>query len=572
MKPLFIFIPAMLCGLLATAQLKLVKQINPYTEGSYPQIVGGLSNGRILFFAWDNVSAKDVTLGTGFKELWISDGTEKGTTLVKDIHPGINGSVGDITSVLYNDLLYFVANNGKSDNLYVSEGRFATTYPLLTDIPEYKIAFTGYNGKVYFAYNHPQLGRELHVTDGTPGSVQVVDLRPGAGSSAPAYLYPAFGKMLFVATDSLAGREVHITDGTLQGTKLLGDVNPGTGAGVDIYETNFCASNGKVFYAGTSSENEGIELYATDGNTIWLVKDIDTTKGKSSKPRLLTAVGNKVYFGAEHPAYGYELWVSDGTEQGTRLVRDITPGTTGTQLFLHGEIDGKLIFAANTTNYGLELWITDGTATGTRMIKDICPGDCTGTAITQSEKATWARAATSIVIHNDKFYFGGYDGSGDGIQLWVTDGTDTGTRKIPSMLPDPGFPTGPALDWMTIFRDKIWMSYAHGAHDYELYTYDLNPTGIADNIIDSRSFTLSPNPTSGRFVIDLDNNSFTSADMQVLDMTTGRVVYSQVVGQGVRNVPVQLQHVPRCGYLPVRGRGPAPGPGAAAWGPSARRR
>jgi len=59
-----------------------------------------------------------------------------------------------------------------------------------------------------------------------------------------------------------------------------------------------------------------------------VVKDINDAPGTGDAGiEHLTAVGNLVYFSAETPNEGRELWVSDGTPEGTRIVKDIATGT-----------------------------------------------------------------------------------------------------------------------------------------------------------------------------------------------------------------------------------------------------
>jgi ELWxxDGT repeat protein len=65
------------------APATLVKDLNtaPFQAGLFTQELQDLTNvnGKLFFMAWDEIN------GT---ELWKSDGTALGTTLVKDIFPG----------------------------------------------------------------------------------------------------------------------------------------------------------------------------------------------------------------------------------------------------------------------------------------------------------------------------------------------------------------------------------------------------------------------------------------------------------------------------------------------------
>src|SRR5690606_33244963 len=76
-------------------------------------------------------------------------------------------------------------------------------------------------------------------------------------------------------------------------------------------------------------------------------------------------------------SFGYELWKSDGTEQGTMMVKDIYPGIYGSEFtnnsLLGAVVDDCIIFRAFTPDSGHELWKSDGTEAGTYKIKEINP-------------------------------------------------------------------------------------------------------------------------------------------------------------------------------------------------------
>jgi ELWxxDGT repeat protein/cysteine-rich repeat protein len=91
-----------------------------------------------------------------------------------------------------------------------------------------------------------------------------------------------------------------------------------------------------------------------------------------SFPRTLTAWNDVVYFYADDGVTGTEVWRSDGTEDGTRLVRDIDPTDVTVPSFFT-PAHGFLYFTANTPATGRELWRTDGTTAGTVMVKDLNP-------------------------------------------------------------------------------------------------------------------------------------------------------------------------------------------------------
>ena len=75
--------------------------------------------------------------------------------------------------------------------------------------------------------------------------------------------------------------------------------------------------------------------------------------------------------------HGRELWSSDGTAEGTSMVKDIWPGpgSASPGAFLGDFIDvrGVLYFSAEDHTHGRELWRSDGTEEGTFLVKDILP-------------------------------------------------------------------------------------------------------------------------------------------------------------------------------------------------------
>jgi ELWxxDGT repeat protein len=127
------------------------------------------------------------------------------------------------------------------------------------------------------------------------------------------------------------------------------------------------------FYGG--DQVHGYELWRTDGTPTgtMMIKDIMPGSGNSYVANL-TASEDKLYFFADDGLHGYELWRSDGTMNGTVLVKDIIPSIQpsvdifpGTNIVI---INDTIFFVAQDGYHGYELWKSDGTANGTFMVKD----------------------------------------------------------------------------------------------------------------------------------------------------------------------------------------------------------
>src|SRR4051794_19409469 len=160
----------------------------------------------------------------------------------------------------------------------------------------------------------------------------------------------------------------------LECRRLLSD-NPGShpGALAVAYDTLFFTATPFEFGAGG-------ETFRSDGTEAgtFPVKQIAAGGGGSH----YTPFNGAVYFYTEGPPWvseepghgtGDELWRTDGTAEGTVLVKDIAPGMQDSYVDGFAQAGGRLFFYATDYVSGRELWATDGTAAGTRLVKDLTP-------------------------------------------------------------------------------------------------------------------------------------------------------------------------------------------------------
>ncbi len=182
---------------------------------------------------------------------------------------------------------------------------------------------------------------------------------------------------------------------------LIADIHPSSGSGPESLTVV-----GKMVFFTATDGTHGRELWATDGTPVGtrLVRDIRPGSGGSA-PRSLTRVGDRLYFSADDGSHGRELWISDGTREGTRLVRDLTPGAKGSGDLQIAALGEHAYFSRRYE----DLWRTDGTAASTRLVRAFKGIDLDGSAVMRS-----------------RLYF-----SADGA-MWKTDGTSIATKRISS--------------------------------------------------------------------------------------------------------------------------------------------
>ncbi len=407
------------------------------TGSSYPQNLTAV--GGTLFF-----TAQDDTHG---RELWRSDGTEAGTTLVKDVNPGSGSGAqnyshgyGNSQMTAIGDTLFFPGYQGATGReLWKSDGTEAGT-TLVKDINagynwglNYANGATAVGDTLFFTAYQDGTGTELWKSDGTEsGTTLVKDIRPGANSSQYYYnsSMSAVGGTLFLsADDGTHGRELWTSDGTEAGTTLVKDINPGYGSGVtnNYWYGNYgamVATGGALYFSGQDGTS-GVELWKSDGTEAGTALVVDANPGRNgSYPREITAVGTSVFYSAENRVSGRELWKSDGTS--ASMVADIAPGTFSGYPYALAEVAGRLWFTADNGMQGRELWTSDGTRANTSLAADIRAG-------VEGSEPRWITD-----IHGKPFFAAYTDAAGQ--ELWTVDVAPAAT---PTPTPPATF-TAPA--------------------------------------------------------------------------------------------------------------------------------
>jgi ELWxxDGT repeat protein len=508
-------------------------------------------NGKIYFAA-----TGDTTYGN---ELWVSDGTQAGTTLLKDIWPGPGGSFSSYFYVA-NGLLFFYADDSVHGyEPWVTDGTAAGTH-IVADIwagpgsSSYdRPLFTSFNGKLYFAADDSIHGEELWVSDGTTAGTSLVkDIWPGAGNAglwgsggAPTtgasfgFFFTVFNsKFYFEADDSIHGAELWASDGTTAGTNMVADIWPGPGSGEPYCIT---VLNNQLIMSAYDSLH-GDELWISDGSTqagTTLVKDIWAGPSGSdvSDYSGFTIFNGNVYFSAKDSLHGYEMWVSDGTTAGTSLVKDIWAGPGGSFAGFWGFIpynDAMYFFASDTVN-GSQLWTSDGTTAGTTLFKMMT---------TYPYYAQPYSDYHYFDIYNDKIIFVAQEDSTNLYQLYTSDGTVAGTKILsPAIAPNTN-PLG-AQEIFATAGGNLFFNANYNSIGDELWVYNTPTTGITA-ISGSTAISAWPNPFSTSVTISgLQGGQYC---LQVLDMT-GREYYSTQINDPAQSTSVAMPDLAAGVYL-----------------------
>jgi ELWxxDGT repeat protein len=119
--------------------------------------------------------------------------------------------------------------------------------------------------------------------------------------------------------------------------------------------------NGTLVFQANDGTH-GWELWRSDGTAEGTVLLKDISQSDTNQPDDLTEVNGRLYFTQNG------LWKTDGTPEGTVQV---LPNAIVSAL---SNVGGKLLFSANDGINGAEPWMSDGTPAGTRMLANVNPG------------------------------------------------------------------------------------------------------------------------------------------------------------------------------------------------------
>lgn len=225
----------------------------------------------------------------------------------------------------------------------------------------------------------------------------------------------------------------------------------------DPYVQKITPFNDHLFFCAVDSIHD-YELWICDGTVEGTHLLIDINPNSYSAPDYLTVFDNRLFFSADDGVNGNELWITDGTFEGTSLFIDIN--NTGSSEPKYLTVCGdKLYFSADNGINGRELWVSDGTEVGTHLLVDInLDGDASPLCMMPlyDKLLFWANETGT---HNEK--------------LWITDGTTNGTFMIKDIK---------KLDFMdkekfVQFQSKVYFGAEDSLNGRELWVSDGTSSG-----------------------------------------------------------------------------------------------
>ncbi|MBZ0335628.1 hyalin [Marinobacter sp. AL4B] len=311
-------------------------------------------------------------------------------------------------------------------------------------------SLTAVDGGLFF-FDESASNNDVYFTDGTvAGTVKVATEAGAAPAGSPLSTYPHDiydsdwlgynGKLLFTGYKDSSDYKKRLYELDQDGNiKEIAFNDGGSTVQLEITE-NVVTSNDKVYFVadkGTSTSD--LNIFEYDGSTVTNLSASEANKpyedrlvgtslgvfmyveqsgvtpyllrvNNANSPAGIAAAlrstgdysfsdveymveaNGTVFFAADTEGtggadFGTELWKTDGTSQGTELVKDIndTGVDEGSEPFpltfmyqvapaVNGDLGSKYLFVANNGSDGYEPWVSDGSEDGTVILKDISAG------------------------------------------------------------------------------------------------------------------------------------------------------------------------------------------------------
>ena len=382
------------------------------------------------------------------RELYVSDGTARGTRMIESIAPGRRWPViGDLTpagghaffSVCRGPRTRFDCRGATGRRLWVTDGTARGTHPVSGAEALDVVAIRPLGGdRVSVAVADPgDGGPTVWISDGTADGTWHL---AAAGTVFRADMPPpvAAGGALYFATVEPDGTgRLWRSDEEGDNAQVLADVYRPLVAGFGDGVLVLTGQAPRVLFAGPGDPpvvdlgtlSVGLrgpieQIVVADGLAyiswqaeVWRVDGTPSgTQLVATTPRrfphLLGAIGSAIVFVEQAPPgppapNEVSVWVGDGTADTTMRLAGLGAGSEdncGSRV--SAATPGRVWFRVKTRGVGCELWSTDGTPHGTALVRDIARG-------------RRGSAAGAPVALGKRVYFWADDRSGSGRRLWV---------------------------------------------------------------------------------------------------------------------------------------------------------
>jgi len=428
---------AILCCLGAMAQPQVRHEANPGSGPAFLTVAG-----KHLYFTADD--------GVTGREIWVLDG-EGMVAQQSDVPPGPDDRVPTHLTAL-GDELAFVSDERTEPpariNLHLTQSSRGVSIALSSFQEDSTISSVApFDGHLYFINETPAYGREIWVADPARNSARLhSEFSPGTAHG----MYPGTNLTAWPG-------------GVIFGAFVDGNTSESVFWKIVRHDSTpeIILAGGTPLAAGGNHERvfDGSRLYISHEDLLWMHEhptgDVTVLASRDQGFRGISQLalsGERVFFNTTTDATGAELWTSDGTVAGTRLVKDIHPGVANGKPYYLAPLKDGICFVGTDEAHGIELWFSDGTEAGTRLVKDLIAGPRSSEPYMLTE-------------YNGHVYFSCYHDT-YGEELWRTDGTEAGTELVADINPGAG---SSEPYYFRVFKDALYFAASDGTNGFEVW-------------------------------------------------------------------------------------------------------
>jgi ELWxxDGT repeat protein len=475
--------------------------------------------------------------------------------LVKDLNPGagssFNNAPSGINAVLDKIVIFTAETPNGLFQIMASDGTEAGTQALLPPFRSDSLTFSGFviqDSKCWFLEYNYNTGSKLYATDGTtvgttlrlsdPGQLfhlakfksdllfqkvpttfdpqLLIRFNTSDNSFFTVYSFDWFGGLrdfTVTANDTIYaiggdadGRNLYKGDGSSFNMTLIKQLN--TGSEGNNFTYMFPVGNKVYFFWQKTDTNEPYKLWVSDGTAAGTIglKEFEIPAFQDLwAERALIEFSGKFYFRGKSPSdgKGFELYVSNGTISGTKLVKDMNSDLADGDPKDLTIFKNKLWISARNDYYNPYLWLLSGNGS---------------TATVQLESLGFNFVAFDLNVFNDSLVMNGLTAT-DGLEIFFSQGTAASTKAVSDFSTPNGNQYGPNDFWPA--NGIMYFTAATGPNGRELWAYRPAPPVATHTPVNEIEVNIAPNPVQDHLFIAAPD----AENVQVADVT-GKIMYS----------------------------------------------
>jgi ELWxxDGT repeat protein len=364
--------------------------------------------------------------GNGDTRLWRSDGMPEGLRELKGFRQGEGGLRTASFLPSFGQLPLFEVDSLNDDGtqsrteIWRTDGTPRGTSRILDLGQSFLDLSTAWNGRLLYDVDDPE-GCSYWTSDGTAGGTRKI-LPRLRGVRCPTALVGFGSRFLFVARIENGNHpipQVFVSDGTPAGTRQISAIQEPR----DPLDDQPVRIGGTIFFRLAAPSTSSPELWQTDGTPAGTYPAFPLTGVND-----LTVFRGDLYFTASLrallPETGRGLFRIGLPGGSLTLLARISPHDYDPDILPPAQLTplgDRLLFVGEDSERGVELWVTDGTACGARRLSDLQPGPGSSNPY-------------GLFAQGDRVFFSADDGT-NGRELWESDGTPEGTRRLTDIAP-----------------------------------------------------------------------------------------------------------------------------------------